>query len=188
MKANRGGEMRLVLTDDFDTVKSKYIDVIENTPKIHRHAHWEYGKHPSDELLKFYIDRGEMYFLSEGENIAGMTVISMCQGDDYRNISWQEDLKNDEVATLHLLAVCPAYRGKSLGITILEKAIDIAVRNGKKALRLDALKTNLPARRMFERAGFSYRGERRAYADHTGFLDFVYYEKNGIINICVSEQ
>ena len=53
--------MHLVNTDDFETVKGKYIDVIENTPDIEKYARWIYGKHPTDESLKAYIDRGEMY-------------------------------------------------------------------------------------------------------------------------------
>ena len=53
--------MHLIQTDDFETVKSKYIDVIENTPDIGKYARWIYGKHPTDELLKAYINREEMY-------------------------------------------------------------------------------------------------------------------------------
>ena len=58
--------MHLVNTDDFETVKGKYIDVIENTPDIEKYARWIYGKHPTDESLKAYIDRGEMYVLTDG--------------------------------------------------------------------------------------------------------------------------
>ena len=169
--------MQLVLTRDFESVKNTYIDVIDNTPQICKHARWVYGKHPSDELIRAYIDRGEMYFLMDGEKIAGVVVISMCQGEDYETVKWMEDLENDQVATLHLLAVCPAYRGRTLGFRILEEAMEIALKNGKKVLRLDTLKSNLPAQKMYERAGFSCRGEQRLYADNTGMADFVYYEK-----------
>ena len=169
--------MHLIQTDDFETVKSKYIDVIENTPDIGKYARWIYGKHPTDELLKAYINREEMYVLMDGDKIAGMAAVAMCQGDDYLSIPWKENLSNDEVATVHLLAVCPDHRGKSLGISILENAMKIAERNGKKALRLDALKSNLPAHKMYEKAGFIYRGEQRLYAENTGMTDFLYYEK-----------
>lgn len=169
--------MNLIVIKDFETVKSKYIDVIENTQDIEKYARWIYGKHPTDEILKGFIDRGEMYALMDGEEIAGMAAVAMSQGEDYLNISWNEDLSNNEVATVHLLAVCPDYRGKSLGIRILEDAMEIAVRNGKKALRLDALKTNVPAQKMYEKAGFVYRGEQRLYAENTGMTDFLYYEK-----------
>ena len=168
--------MHLIQTDDFETVKSKYIDVIENTPDIEKYARWIYGKHPTDESLKAYIDRGEMYILTDGEEIAGMAAVALSQGDDYLNISWEKDLSKDEVATVHLLAVCPDHRGKSLGLRILDEAMEIAVRKGMKALRLDALKTNLPAQKMYVKAGFVYRGEQRLYAENTGITDFLYYE------------
>lgn len=169
--------MELIRAEQLEPVKKQYIDVIENTPGIHRHARWEYGKHPSDELLKEYIGKGEMYLLMDEGNIAGMTVISMCQGEDYEAVKWQEDLRNDEVAALHLLTVCPAYRGRSLGLKLLEEAMKITVQNGKKALRLDTLKSNLPARKMYKRAGFSCRGEQKLYVECLGTEDFVYFEK-----------
>jgi ribosomal protein S18 acetylase RimI-like enzyme len=172
-----GKQMHLVQTDDFETVKSKYIEVIENTPDMEKYSRWIYGKHPTDELLKAYIDRREMYVLTDGEEIAGMAAVALCQEDDYLNISWEKDLPKDEVATVHLLAVCPDYRGKSLGLRILDEATEIAVQKGKKALRLDALKSNLPAQKMYEKAGFIYRGEQRLYAENTGMTEFLYYEK-----------
>ena len=118
--------MRLVPTKDFEAVKNKYLEVITNTPEINRYARWEYGKHPTDEALQFYMNRDEMYVLMDGEEIAGMTVIAMCQGEDYEGIAWQKSFQNNQVATLHLLAVCPAYRGRTLGNLILEEAIIIA--------------------------------------------------------------
>ncbi len=170
--------MQLVRTSDFETAKKAYLGVIENTPQIEKHARWVYGKHPTDEMLKTYIERDEMYFLMDGDKIAGAVVISMSQGDDYKAIEWQDDLENDQVATVHLLAICPGYQGRSLWIRILEEAEEIAGRNGKKALRLDALKTNIPARRMYEKAGFSYKGEQRLYAENTGMTDFLFYERS----------
>ena len=176
-----------------DLNEKEYIDVIENTPQIQQHARWIYGMHPSDELLRAYIDRGEMYVLVDDEDaagdmtgdaadnvagkVAGLVVISMCQDKDYEAVAWQEALPNDQVATLHLLAVCPAYRGRSLGMKILEEAMDVTVQKGKKALRLDTLRSNLPAQRMYERAGFSYRGEQELYTGNTGMAVFMYYEK-----------
>ena len=122
----------LVPTDDFELVKSKYIDVIENTPEIEKYARWVYGKHPTDEMLRPYIDRGEMYFMMDGSEIVGKVAVSMEQSEEYGRIPWQADLEPDEVATLHLLAVLPAHRGQALGIKILEEAVSIAVKNGKK--------------------------------------------------------
>ena len=59
----------------------------------------------------------------------------------------------------------------------IKRDIELSAKNGKKALRLDTLKTNLPAQHMYDKAGFSYRGEQYLYAENTGWTDFLYYEK-----------
>jgi ribosomal protein S18 acetylase RimI-like enzyme len=170
--------MNLVQAHDIETVKKLYINVIENTPKIDKTARWVYGKHPTDEGLRSYIENGEMFLLTDRDTVAGMVAIVMHQGTDYEDIPWAEKLENDQVATLHLLAVCPDYRGRALGNTILELAGELAKQQGKKALRLDVLESNLPAQRMYEKAGYEYRGKQRWYAENTGWTNFLLYEKS----------
>ncbi len=169
--------MELIPAYDFETVKKRYIDVIDNTAGIEKYARWVYGKHPTEKGLRSYIENGEMYLLTDQGNIAGMVAVVMGQGQDYETVSWAEKLENDEIATLHLLAVCPEYQGRSLGHTILDLAGELAKQYGKKAIRLDVLESNLPARRMYEKAGYAYRGKRRWYAENTGWTDFLLYEK-----------
>ena len=169
--------MHLVQAHDLETVKEHYINVIKNTPEIEQYARWAYGKHPTDEGLRSYIENGEMYLLTDRGIVAGMVAIVMHQGPDYETVRWAEKLSNEQVSTLHLLAVVPDYRGQSLGRRILQEAIELSAKNGKKALRLDTLKTNLPAQHMYDKAGFSYRGEQYLYAENTGWTDFLYYEK-----------
>ena len=169
--------MNLVRAYDLETVKGHYINVIENTPEIEKYARWVYGKHPTDEALRSFIENGEMYLLADGGTVAGMVAIVMHQGTDYEDIPWTEKLENDQVATLHLLAVCPEYRGRSLGNTILELAGELAKQHGKKAVRLDVLESNLPAQHLYEKNGFIYRGKEHWYAENTGWTDFLLYEK-----------
>lgn len=38
------------------------------------------------------------------------------------------------------------------------------------------LASNTPARRMYERLGFEYRGKQNLYAENTGWTDFLFYE------------
>ena len=169
--------MNLVRAYDLETVKGHYINVIENTPEIEKYARWVYGKHPTDEALRSFIENGEMYLLADGGTVAGMVAIVMHQGPDYEDIPWTEKLENDQVATLHLLAVCPEYRGRSLGNTILELAGELAKQQGKRAIRLDVLESNRPARHLYEKNGFIFRSKEHWYAENTGWTDFLLYEK-----------
>ena len=42
-----------------------------------------------------------------------MAAITMYQGEDYHEIIWSRDLKDDEVASLHIFAAAPEYQGKA---------------------------------------------------------------------------
>ena len=118
------------------------------------HARWIYGQHPTDALIQTYIDRQEMYLFMDGQTVAGMTAITMCQGKDYRAVIWGKDLKDEEVATLHILAVTPEYQGKGVSKRMVEAIISLVMEKGKKALRLDTLASNIPAQHMYEKLGF----------------------------------
>ena len=102
--------MSLLLTNAFEDIKRRYLEVIEQTPGMAEYTRWKYGQHPSDEMLQGYINRGEMYVYTEEETVKGMVAITMYQGEDYEDVSWGRMLQEDEVAVLHILAVCPAYQ------------------------------------------------------------------------------
>ena len=168
--------MKLVLADDLAAVREKYIEVIEHTKDMNIHARWIYGKHPTDAMIQSYIDRQEMYLFMDGQNVVGMIAVAMYQGEDYHEILWSENLKDDEVASLHILAVLPEYQGKVVSNKMMAEIISLVRENGKKTIRLDVLASNIPARRMYERLGFAYRGKQNLFAENTGWTDFLYYE------------
>ena len=51
--------MSLLLTNAFEDIKRRYLEVIEQTPGMAEYTRWKYGQHPSDEMLQGYINRGE---------------------------------------------------------------------------------------------------------------------------------
>lgn len=168
--------MQLVVAESFQAVKELYLDVIEKTEGMEQHARWVYGQHPTDSMLKAYIDNKEMYVYMDGDEIAGVIAITMYQGEDYQSIAWESPLQNEEVAVLHIFAIRPAYQGKGVGRKLIEAAIILAKEQKKKAVRLDALESNTPAHQLYEGLGFTYRGRKHLYAENTGWTDFVFYE------------
>jgi ribosomal protein S18 acetylase RimI-like enzyme len=168
--------MELILTHDLDVAREIYIEIIDKTPGMDRYTLWVYGKHPSDAMLSSYIENGELYLLKDDDDVAGVVVVVMSQGKDYEAINWEQDLANDEVATIHLLGIRPSYQGKGIGRTMVKEIIKLAKKAGKKSLRLDTLKCNVPSQSLYESEGFSYRGTQNLYAPNTGWIDFLFYE------------
>ena len=63
---------------------------------------------------------------------------------------------------------------------MVKAAIGLAQDHGMKAVRLDALASNTPGHRLYERLGFEFRGKQHLYAENTGWTDFYFFENRGL--------
>ena len=162
--------------EDFDAIIAFYDDVTERTPDMTVYARWSKRKHPTLEGIKAYIEEGSMYFYKEQSVIVGAMAVTMYQSEDYHSIEWSQQVSDDKVAVLHILAINPDYQKKGIGSEMVREAINLAKEKGMKAIRLDALATNIPAHSMYKRLGFEYRGKQHLYAENTGWTDFYFFE------------
>ena len=109
-------------------------------------------------------------------SLAGAVVVTKAQNPDYRNISWQIEVNDEEVSVVHLLAIDPEQQGKGLATAMLDLIMKMAVDMKKCAVRLDAIKTNIPAQRLYEKYGFVKCGTAQLYYESTGWTEFIFYE------------
>lgn len=161
---------------DFEKVRSAYIDIINRTPSMKEYVRWEYGKHPSDEMIQKYIDGGNMYLFMEDGNLAGVIAITFSQGEEYHPVKWQLEANDDEVMVLHILGIMPDFQGKGIGKKMIHAALELGRSNKMKVCRFDALSSNLPAQKLYEGLGFVFCGKQHWFADNTGWTDFYLYE------------
>ena len=161
---------------DVDSIITFYDDVTERTPDIAIYARWQKDKHPTVEGIKAYVDEGSMFLYKENDIIVGALAVTMYQGEDYHAIEWSQKVPDDKVAVIHILAISPDKQGAGLGSEMICEAVRLAQKNGMQAIRLDALASNAPAHRIYERLGFEYRGKQHLYAENTGWTDFYFFE------------
>ena len=161
---------------DYESVLAFYKDVTDRTPGIADYAQWQCGKHPSAEGLKAIITDRSLYLYRNSGKIVGAMAVAMHQDNNYRAVEWSVKAADDEVAVLSILAVTPDFQGSGIGAKMVQKAISIAQKNNKKAIRLDTTATNTPAQRLYKRLGFEYRGQQHLLAENTGWIDFFFFE------------
>lgn len=125
---------------------------------------------------KAYIEEENLYLYREENVILGAMAVTMYQEEDYHAIEWSKQVADNEMAVIHILAVSPDCQGKGIGSEMVREAINLAKEKGMQAIRLDALASNIPAHRMYERLGFEYRGKQHLYAENTGRTDFYFFE------------
>ena len=162
--------------EEYDSIIAFYDDVIERTPDVRKYARWQKGKHPTADGIRAYIEEGSMYLSKEQGTIVGAMAVTMYQGEDYHAIEWSRQVPDNEVAVIHILAVSPDRQGTGIGSKMVREAIELAKAKGMKAIRLDALATNTPAHKLYQRLGFEYRGKQNLYAENTGWTDFFFFE------------
>ena len=162
--------------NDFDAIIAFYDDVTERTLEMATYARWSKGKHPTVEGIRAYINEGSMYLYRERAAIVGAMAVTMYQGEDYHAIEWTQQVADDQVAVIHILAVSPDSQGTGIGSEMIREAIRMAESKGMQTIRLDALASNTPAHRLYERLGFEYRGKQHLYAENTGWTDFYFFE------------
>ncbi len=171
-----GMKLSKATIEDFESIIAFYDDVMERTPNITIYARWGKGKHPTAAGIRAYIEEGSMYFYQKDGVILGAMVITMYQGTDYHAINWPQQVDDNQVAVLHLLAVSPDCQGKGIGSEMIREAVHLVQRKDMKALRLDALASNTPVHGLYKRLGFEYRGQQHLHAENTGWLDFYFFE------------
>ena len=161
--------------EDFDKIKSLYWTLIDQEQDDPSFPHWKKGIHPSDEMIQDSIDKGDLYVLADGDEIAACVIANDEKVDGYSDAPWQID--SDEVIVLHVLAVRPNHRGKGLARRLVENVIEQERKAGKKALRLDVIENNTIAEKLYQKLGFQFIQTKTLYYDVVGKMTYKLYER-----------
>lgn len=159
---------------DFSQIRSLYWNLIDQDQDDPSFPHWKKGIHPSDEMILDSIDKGDLYVLADGDEIAACVIENDEKVEGYADAPWQVD--SDDIIVLHVLAVHPDHRGKGLARRLVENVIEQERKAGKKALRLDVIENNTTAERLYQKLGFRYIQTKTLYYDVVGEMTFKLYE------------
>lgn len=161
---------------DKQAVVSFYTDVILKMQDAEFAPGWQIGLYPTTEYLHEHIDAGRLYYAVDGGSIVSAMIVSSEYNEGYDKIAWKNRLEPGEFSVIHTLAVHPDCGGRGIGKIMTRFAIELARESGKKAVRLDVLKGNLPAEKLYRSVGFEYNGETQMFYEDTGITSFELYE------------
>lgn len=162
--------------EDFPRVRAFYHTVIDEMQHLPWFPCWEKDVYPTDDQLRGCIDRGEMRLLTIDGKIAAAAALGNCL-DCGDGILWPSNAKEGEYATLNMVAVHPGFVRQGLGKRIVSHLIDLACGHGLRALRLDVVDINLPAKWLYTGLGFQYVTGTTAMFDDGSSLNFELYER-----------
>jgi len=119
---------------------------------------WQ-GDYPNEESFLKDIQRGELYVLTHGEDIAAFFALMSQKDENYDSLTdgkWRSG--EDEYLSLHRLAVSSALRGSEVSRHAMDFAEKTAKAMGAHVLRGDTHKKNKAMAALFKASGYKYCG------------------------------
>ena len=95
---------------------------------------------------------------------------------EYRTVQWPTKAEDAEITVIHALGVHPAHTGKGIARQMVQFAVDFAREHQHKVIRLDVLKGNLRAEKLYTGMGFQYLHTLPMFYEDTGWTEFQLYE------------
>ncbi len=167
--------IRQATAGDYEAVVDFYYDIIDHQDEREFGAKWTKDVYPSRGDIRTDIDNGNMYIGTVDGRIACAMAVT---GNDeiYNDVIWPTEASEDEVSVVHLLAVHNDYAGLGFAKQLVNYAKDLSRTLGRKVIRLDVLKGNLPAEKLYLKCGFRFVSEQKIYYEDTGLADFRMFE------------
>ena len=169
-------QVRQAILEDLGAVVVLYDGIIELFQAQTGNMGWRKGVYPTEADFQKAIRAGTLYVGETEDGLDAGMIITQGTDKSYGDAPWQVEAEDEETAVIHTLGVSPRFTGRGLALQMAQGARALAREKGWKALRLDVLKENEPAHRLYRRAGFQYICTKKIFYESVGLADFVIYE------------
>ncbi len=164
-------------TQEIKETAKFYDDAVLFLEQHINYPKWVSHQYPSIEDVKRRTEEQNLFLCREDEKLAGAFVLNEDPDGEYEKGQWQCEAAKGEYLVIHMLAVAPKLQGHGIGATMIQYAVDFAVRNGYREIRLDVVPGNTPAIRLYERFGFVFAGEYDLGRNKPDIPTFQLFEK-----------
>ena len=103
------------------------------------------------------IKNGGMYCMMDETKIAGIVVMDENQSPEYKGLAWK--WTKTPILVIHRFAVHPSYQKSGIGKKLMDFALDFALKNNYKNIRLDAYSQNERTLKFYLNRGYEKVGE-----------------------------
>jgi len=168
--------VRPAKADELDSVMDFYSELIESMRGSEFKPEWEMGVYPTEQLLKDAIESRTLFLAHLDSHLVGTMIMNHVWEPEYEKAKWRIEARNDEVMAVHLLGVSSAYQGRGIAKQMVSSLIEMCGKSSIKAIRLDVLKKNAPAAKLYASMGFRFIESVKIFYEDTGLTDFLLYE------------
>lgn len=163
--------------EHLNMVSDLYGRVVQHLEETVNYPKWSEA-YPCRESVREAIEQGGQYACVENGRVVGAFVLNDNPGGDYAAGDWQTALEQGAYLVIHTLAVEPSAGRRGVGGYMVDCCIEIARREGYRAIRLDVVPGNVPAQRLYQGKGFTYAGKKDLLRNIKEIPLFELYELN----------
>lgn len=162
---------------DLDAIESLYNDSAEYLEKNINYPGWHKGKYPHRSMAESAIENKTLYVVKKEAKIVASVILDHRAEAGYHSARWGIEAEDTEVLIVHTLAVHPKCLKAGIAKELMQYIIDLATTKEMKAIRLDIYSKNEPARKLYEKYGFTYIDRVDLGRSGVGLKWFDLYEK-----------
>ena len=118
---------------------------------------WQ-GDYPDRATFEGDIERGELYKLMHGDDLAGFFMLSDREEPTYADITdgkWSSDAP---YCVMHRSAIAEEYRGSGMSGYLIKCVEELTRSHGRRYVRIDTHRNNTPMQTLLRSSGYRYRG------------------------------
>lgn len=164
--------------NDIDSTTEFYDNIVKFLDEHINYPRWIYKVYPSGDSVKEMVEEESQYICISNENIIGAFVLNDKPQGNFFKANWSQELDDGSYMVLQTIAISPIMQRQGLASRIIEFCIDKAKSEGYKAIRIDIIPDNYPAKELFEKNGFEYVGDVDLELDIGNNPSFSLYELN----------
>lgn len=168
-------EIRKAKREEYFIVQAFYDELIDRLQEFEYGPMWQKNIYPSYAYLKESIEKEELYIGMHENKVISAMIVNTHGNESYQQAKWNASLKQGEYVVIHALGVMPGNIKQGAGRQMVEY-VKKENKQNYKAIRLDVLKGNLAASKLYESASFVKVDTIQMYYEDTGWTDFEMYE------------
>ncbi len=142
---------RPAVESDLPAIIASYDEIIAEEEAGKIKIGWKRGVYPTDASTRALLERGELYVIEDGTDLAASFVMNREHSSAWDELTFTT---SENFLVLHTPVVPRAMGGRGFGRAIVEYFEDFAAANSFDALRTDTNADNIPMRRLYAKLGF----------------------------------
>ena len=153
-------EIRRATAADIGAVAAIYDAVNDHLAAVGNYnaPSWGKGTYPVAGTAAEALAEETLYVAVSNGEVMGSCILNHRQHDDYVQVPWSLDARDEEIWVVHTLVVHPQHRGMGVGRKLLAFAVAHCRASGARTIRLDTFLANANAQALYSSAGFSDMG------------------------------